>query len=142
MRGAGLDIGSRTIDLAVLEDGRLVSWQIADTTHDPAGVCSKLLAQERFEKVAATGYGRGLAELEFDCPTLTEIKAYAIGARHLFPNCRTILDIGCANGYLLESLVKWTSDRGLAVTPYGIESSEKLIAVARERLPQYKDSAG
>lgn len=42
----------------------------------------------------ATGYGRHLFELSFDAPTVTDFKAYAVGAKALFPEVRTILDIG------------------------------------------------
>jgi len=42
----------------------------------------------------ATGYGRYLAQSHLNCPTITEIKAYAIGANFFFPDARTILDIG------------------------------------------------
>lgn len=49
----------------------------------------------------------------------------------------TFLDIGCANGYLLECILGWTRERGLMITPYGLDFSEKLVALARERLPEY-----
>lgn len=49
----------------------------------------------------------------------------------------SFLDIGCANGYLLESILHWTQERGLQVTPYGLDFSEKLVELARQRLPQY-----
>jgi len=42
----------------------------------------------------ATGYGRNLFEVAYDASTVTEIKAYGRGARHLFPEAATILDIG------------------------------------------------
>lgn len=48
-----------------------------------------------------------------------------------------LLDIGCANGYLLECLVQWGRDRGLALTPFGLDWSERLISLARKRLPRY-----
>ena len=44
--------------------------------------------------MVATGYGRHLIQSELDCPVITEIKAYAIGANSLFPECRTVIDIG------------------------------------------------
>jgi SAM-dependent methyltransferase len=47
----------------------------------------------------------------------------------------TFLDIGCANGYLLECILRWTQERGLHITPYGLDISEKLAELARERLP-------
>lgn len=49
----------------------------------------------------------------------------------------TFLDVGCSNGYLLESLMKWTAERGIKIVPWGIDLSEKLIAVAKERLAAY-----
>ncbi len=48
------------------------------------------------------------------------------------------LDIGCANGYLLECILRWTAERGLKVDPYGLDISEKLVSLARQRLPQYE----
>ena len=36
----------------------------------------------------------------------------------------SFLDIGCANGYLLECILKWTSERNLKVIPYGIDISK------------------
>lgn len=52
----------------------------------------------------------------------------------------TFLDIGCANGYLLECLVDWTTERELKITPYGLDLSEKLIELAKIRLPEFKDN--
>ena len=51
----------------------------------------------------------------------------------------SFLDVGCANGYLLECLVRWASESGVTLTPYGVDYSEKLIDLARERLPQFRD---
>ena len=42
----------------------------------------------------ATGYGRGIVEVAFDFPTITEIKAYGTGAAALYPGIRGVLDIG------------------------------------------------
>ncbi|GCE04851.1 class I SAM-dependent methyltransferase [Dictyobacter aurantiacus] len=51
----------------------------------------------------------------------------------------SFLDIGCANGYLLECVLRWTSERGLLINPFGLDFSEKLIDLARARLPQYTE---
>jgi SAM-dependent methyltransferase len=53
------------------------------------------------------------------------------------PGSGDLLDVGCANGYLLESLVKWGGERRLALTPFGVDRSARLIALARQRLPQF-----
>jgi len=49
----------------------------------------------------------------------------------------SLLDVGCANGYLLECLVDWGAGRGLALTPFGVDRSARLIALARHRLPRF-----
>lgn len=46
----------------------------------------------------------------------------------------TYLDIGCANGYLLECLVAWAKLKGIDITPYGLDYSVKLVDLARQRL--------
>lgn len=52
----------------------------------------------------------------------------------------TFLDIGCANGYLLESIIKWTAERGIIIVPYGIDLSQKLVELAKQRLPDYREN--
>jgi SAM-dependent methyltransferase len=52
----------------------------------------------------------------------------------------SFLDIGCANGYLLECILKWTAARNLNITPYGLDLSEKLVELAKQRLPEYKQN--
>lgn len=49
---------------------------------------------QKYDVLTATGYGRYLAQAHLDCPIITEIKAYAIGANFFFPDVRTVLDIG------------------------------------------------
>jgi SAM-dependent methyltransferase len=57
------------------------------------------------------------------------------------PTNGDLLDIGCANGHLLECILQWAaSERGLVLTPFGIDCSAPLIALARERLPHFRDN--
>jgi SAM-dependent methyltransferase len=49
------------------------------------------------------------------------------------------LDVGCANGYLLECLVEWAAARALTLTPFGVDCSAGLIALAQARLPQFRE---
>ena len=48
----------------------------------------------------------------------------------------TFLDVGCANGYLMECLPRWTS---FAVEPYGLDISIELAELAQKRLPGCAD---
>lgn len=50
-----------------------------------------------------------------------------------------LLDIGCANGYLLECLVAWGRERGVSLTPYGLDLGPRLIDLARRRQPGFAD---
>jgi SAM-dependent methyltransferase len=52
----------------------------------------------------------------------------------------SFLDIGCANGYLLESVLEWTKQRGISIVPYGIDLSQRLVELAQERLPEYRNN--
>ena len=51
----------------------------------------------------------------------------------------TFLDVGCANGFLCESVVRWCAARSVAVEPFGLDLSERLVALARERVPGAAD---
>jgi predicted CoA-substrate-specific enzyme activase len=90
----GIDIGSRTTKLAVVEQGQLVEAHVVDTGTDPLARVRELLAGRGGIPVVATGYGRHLARAHLDCPVITEIKAHALGASRLAPGCRTVIDVG------------------------------------------------
>lgn len=51
------------------------------------------------------------------------------------PSDGDILDTGCANGYLLECLVSWARERGVTLTPYGLDQGRRLVELARRRQP-------
>ena len=51
----------------------------------------------------------------------------------------TFLDVGCANGLLMETIVVWARSRGHRIEPYGMDISPKLAALARTRLPMWSD---
>jgi SAM-dependent methyltransferase len=47
---------------------------------------------------------------------------------------QSFLDIGCANGHLMESMARWGG-----VEPYGLEISPELAKLARTRLSRWAD---
>jgi 2-polyprenyl-3-methyl-5-hydroxy-6-metoxy-1,4-benzoquinol methylase len=55
------------------------------------------------------------------------------------PDGADVLDIGCANGHLMESLASWAAAGGGVVEPYGVEISARLADLARVRLPHWAD---
>jgi (R)-2-hydroxyacyl-CoA dehydratese activating ATPase len=92
---AGLDIGSRTIALVEWDGERVVREKVVDTGIDPLANSRRILDGRGYARLVATGYGRRLvAERELADEVITEIKAYGIGAHHLYPDVQTILDIG------------------------------------------------
>jgi predicted CoA-substrate-specific enzyme activase len=98
---AGVDIGSLTTTALVLRgedilgsatvltlaDGRSAAKDAFEQALDRAG-----LSSVQINCVVATGYGRGA--IDFADATLTEITCHAVGARKLFPEVRTVIDIG------------------------------------------------
>jgi predicted CoA-substrate-specific enzyme activase len=92
---AGLDIGSRTIALVEWDGRGIVRASVVDTGTDPVGNARSLIEGHSYDRLVATGYGRNLAvERALAGEVISEIKAYALGAYHLYPDVGTVLDIG------------------------------------------------
>jgi predicted CoA-substrate-specific enzyme activase len=95
MLTAGLDIGSRTIALVEWDGEKILREEVSFTGTDPFVNAETLIAGKTYDRLVATGYGRHLAlERRLADDVITEIKAYAIGAYQLYPDVRTVLDIG------------------------------------------------
>jgi (R)-2-hydroxyacyl-CoA dehydratese activating ATPase len=77
-----------------MEDGRVILSRKADSSYDPSSVCCELLKDIDYDTIIATGYGRHTFSERFGSQVISEIKAFSIGARVLFPDCRAVLDIG------------------------------------------------
>ncbi len=99
---AGIDIGSTYSKAIVLNDRReVVGTAVRRTGFKPAvaaeAVFEELLKNSNLDRAAvtyvgATGYGRYM--VPFRHTQVTELTAHAQAAVHLFPDTRTILDIG------------------------------------------------
>jgi SAM-dependent methyltransferase len=48
-----------------------------------------------------------------------------------------ILDIGCANGYLLACLIKWGEEKGVSLVPFGLDQGAGLIKLAKKRFADF-----
>ena len=100
---AGIDLGSRAVKAILLDTGRrvVVAGHVADATGDHRGDAERILKillgeaglrPSQIGAVILTGYGRHTADLEGE--VVTEITCHAVGARALFPQARTVIDIG------------------------------------------------
>ena len=90
---AGLDVGSRTIKLVTFDTMIRESF-IIETGVNPLSRCQQLISGKSYERLVVTGYGRHLVAPVLQGEVVSEIKAFAIGSRYLFPECYTVIDIG------------------------------------------------
>lgn len=97
----GIDIGSSTSKCVILGDGsEIVSYALIPAgagTSGPARAVEEVFAaaglnRDDIKRTAATGYGRNSVR-EADA-AFTELSCHAHGAAFLFPEVRTVLDIG------------------------------------------------
>lgn len=58
---------------------------------------------------------------------------------HAIDRPGSFLDIGCANGYLLECLPRWTPHQ---LDRFGLDIAPELVDLARRRLPELADHLG
>ena len=92
------------------------------------------------DRILATGYGRGQFEVDFDAPTVTEIKAHAAGGRYFFPQAATVLDIGGQDSKAIAMnasgrVVKFEmNDRCAAGTGKFLEIMAKSLGFSLERV--------
>jgi predicted CoA-substrate-specific enzyme activase len=89
----GLDVGSRTIKLVTFDTGIRDSL-VTETGVNPLVRCQQLIHGRVYERLVVTGYGRHLVAPVLLGSVVTEIKAFAAGVRHFYPDCRTVIDIG------------------------------------------------
>jgi 2-polyprenyl-3-methyl-5-hydroxy-6-metoxy-1,4-benzoquinol methylase len=52
----------------------------------------------------------------------------------------SFMDVGCANGLLLESLIQWAAEEGFMLRPHGLDFVPELVDLARRRFPHDEDS--
>lgn len=97
----GIDIGSLTTKVALIEDGKLKDYIMDRSTYRFAQVGHELfdkilekngLTESDITKIVSTGYGRHSIDLAQE--KITEITAHARGVRYFFPDVRSIIDIG------------------------------------------------
>ena len=98
----GIDVGSTASKCVILKDGSEIVAKslvaVGTGTSGPSRAIAQVLenagmTREQMNFVLATGYGRnsleGLADMQ-----MSELSCHAKGAAFLFPNVRTVVDIG------------------------------------------------
>ncbi|MBO06519.1 MAG: 2-hydroxyglutaryl-CoA dehydratase [Parcubacteria group bacterium] len=100
--GAGVDVGSTQTKAVIIdEDSKIVSRSLIETGANVVKAAEKAflialedgnLREEEVAYVIGTGYGR--YKVTFGNAQVTEISCHGRGAVHIFPNTRTVLDMG------------------------------------------------
>ncbi|MDE5604278.1 MAG: acyl-CoA dehydratase activase [Eubacterium sp.] len=94
----GIDSGSTSTELVAMDKDLNIVKTVMVRTGANAGVGAKnALNQAGIDKkdialIVATGYGR--KNIDFADDNVTEITCHAKGAKHLYPDVKTIIDIG------------------------------------------------
>ena len=106
----GIDVGSTASKCVILKDGKDIVAKslvpVGTGTTGPARAIAEVLEsagmkREEMDFVLATGYGRnsldGLADMQ-----MSELSCHAKGATFLFPEVRTVIDIGGQDVKVIE----------------------------------------
>ncbi len=138
---AGIDVGSRSIKVALWDDARgKLGMGCCDQ-----GVHQESLARELFhtvcteagvipdavERIVATGYGR--RRVHFANTTVTEITCHALGVRSVVPNARSIIEIGGQDSKLIH-LDSDGAVRDFTMNDRCAAGTGRFIEVVAERL--------
>ena len=106
----GIDVGSTASKCVIMKDGKDIVAKslvaVCTGTSGPARAIAEVLenakmSREQMDFVLATGYGRnsldGLADMQ-----MSELSCHAKGATYLFPDVRTVIDIGGQDVKVIE----------------------------------------
>jgi len=152
---AGIDIGSLATKVCIIEEsGKIAGYVIERTTASIVDVgkntlfeCIKIAGIKRDEIVysVVTGYGRNLAFAELADEKVTEITCHAIGAKHLFPECHTVIDIGGQDSKVMRlddtgKVMKFTmNDKCAAGTGRFLEVMAGVLGVDLQEMGKMAD---
>lgn len=149
---AGVDVGSLTVKAVILKDGEVAATTTLITGDDAATAARtainealKSLAErgvsatlDSLDYVVATGVGR--KEVAFAHEVKTDVRCDAVGARHLFPSVRTVVDIGAESCKVIRLSKKGrvedftANDKCASGTGMFLDTLAKVIGVGVEKL--------
>ncbi len=102
---AGIDMGAKTVKVAIMKDGQVTAKAIGAAGLDAKGVTEQVfdealgsagLSRDQIERIVVTGAGH--KDCPFKAGDLTEVGAAAKGAVFVHPACRTVIDVGAEEG--------------------------------------------
>ncbi len=102
---AGIDMGSKTIKVVILKDGRIIGKSMDLAGFEGLVVAERLFAgaleqagvgRDEVENIYATGAGR--KTVPFTENDITEVGSGAKAVHALYPNARTVIDVGAEEG--------------------------------------------
>ncbi len=154
MAVAGIDVGSLTAEVVLLDRGEVIHYVIM-----PTGANSKTAAEKAIDTaletvglrrsdldyVVATGYGR--VSIEFADKRITEITCHGRGAYYLNPAVRTVIDIGGQDSKVISLSDKGKvldfamNDKCAAGTGRFLEVMAQALEVELEGLAELSDQA-
>ncbi|HEX15660.1 MAG TPA: 2-hydroxyglutaryl-CoA dehydratase [Deltaproteobacteria bacterium] len=145
---AGIDIGSLTTETVIFDDQRgILGYSIILTggsSRDAARLSLEQAARfanidrDKIDGIVATGCARGIAD--FAGKKVTEITALARGVNYLFPEARTIIDIGGQDTKVIKVDEKGTvvefdmNDKCAAGTGRFLEVMAKALGVELDKM--------
>lgn len=101
MLTVGLDIGSITTKVAVMDNGRVLGTNISFTGYNPEKAWREILdrtlsglglRESSVDRIVSTGYGRNIVGIAHK--KITEIVCHAEGAKYFMPGVKSVIDIG------------------------------------------------
>jgi predicted CoA-substrate-specific enzyme activase len=113
----GIDVGAKNVKVLIQEDGKILGKGSVLAGLDTGAAISEAfdaalkdagLTRDKIEKIYATGAGRN--EVKDADDSYTEVGADAAGAAHVFPDARTVIDVGAEEGRAIR-----IDDRGKVV---------------------------
>ncbi len=105
MTTIGIDVGSKNVKIVILRDGEIIGVGTREGGFEQAKVTDELLAetladagisQEDVISICSTGAGRKV--VEFAKETVTEVSAGARACFELYPDVKTVIDVGAEEG--------------------------------------------
>ncbi len=101
----GIDVGAKNVKVIIQEDGKILGKGLVMAGLDTQAAIEEALeaalkdaglARDAIEKIFATGAGR--KEVADADDSYTEVGADAAGALYLYPEARTVIDVGAEEG--------------------------------------------